>query len=67
MILFLKDILINFPKFIIGELKNTSNNLDKRIMRVLSRTPLNTFFYKLYLILFKKKTKVVSFLKMIYF
>ena len=25
-----------------------SNNLDKRIMRVLSRTPLNTFFYKLY-------------------
>lgn len=57
MILFLKDVLINFPKSIIGELKNTSNNLDKRIMRVLSRTPLNSFFYSLYLTLFKKKNE----------
>ena len=41
----------------IGELKNTSNKLDKRIMRVLARTPLNNIFFTLYLFFFKKKNK----------
>ena len=55
MILFFKNILIAFPKSIIGELKNSSNKLDKRLMRVLSRTPLSNLFYNLYLFFFKKK------------
>ena len=58
MILFLKNILLDFPRLIIGELKNTSNKLDKRIMRVLSRSPLDNIFYNLYLIFFKKKNKL---------
>ena len=58
MILFFKNILIAFPKSVIGELKNSSNKLDKRLMRVLSRTPLSNFFYNLYLFFFKKKNKL---------
>ena len=58
MILFFKNILIAFPKSIIGELKNSSNKLDKRLMRVLSRTPLSNFFYNLYLFFFKKKNEL---------
>ena len=58
MMLFLKNLLINFPKAIIGELKNNSNRYDKRFMRVLAKTPLNSFFLSIYLIFFKKKNKV---------
>lgn len=57
MILFLKNLFIGFPLSMIGELKNTSNKLDKRIMRVLARTPLNNIFFTLYLFFFKKKNK----------
>ena len=56
--LFLKNLLINFPIAIIGELKNSSNKYDKRIMRVLTKTPLNNFFLNIYLLFFKKKNKV---------
>ena len=58
MILFIKNILIDFPRSIIGELKNSSNKLDKRFMRVLARTPLNGIFYSLYLLIFKKKNEI---------
>ena len=44
----------------IGELKNTNNKLDKRIMRVLARTPLNNIFFTLYLFFFKKKIKRIT-------
>jgi len=47
--------LIKLPISIFGELKNTSNNFDKRLMRIFSRTPLKFFIYWIYLNLFKKK------------
>ena len=53
--LFFKNLLINFPRSVVGELKNSSNKYDKRIMRVLAKTPLNNFFLNIYLLFFKKK------------
>ncbi len=67
MILFLKNIFLDLPRFIIGELKNTSNKLDKRLMRILARTPLNGFFYSIYLLFFKKKNKVAFISEQNYF
>lgn len=58
MMLFLKNLLIDFPRTVIGELKNNSNRYDKRLMRVLAKTPFNSFFLNIYLFLFKKKNKV---------
>ena len=56
--LFFKNLLINFPRSVVGELKNSSNKYDKRIMRVLAKTPLNNFFLNIYLLFFKKKNKI---------
>ena len=56
--LFFKNLLINFPRSVVGELKNSSNKYDKRIMRVLAKTPLNNFFLNLNLLFFKKKNKI---------
>ena len=56
----LMKLLINFSLVkmlisIFGELKNTSNNFDKRLMRIFSRTPFKFFIYWIYINFFKKK------------